>query len=112
MNKNNFIAGLIAVLLVSALVSSCKKDRVIVNNNAGDMYQTFMPLEIGKFIIYDVDSFIWDDVKCIKYTNETQQEYLVSDTFRDGQKRLSYVITIRSRLNEKGAWSVNDVIYY
>lgn len=112
MNKNNFITGLIALLLVSGFMSSCKKDRVIVNSNAGDLYQSFMPLEIGKFIVYDVDSFLWDDVKCIKYTNESQQEYLVADTFRDNQKRLSYMIQIRSRANEKAAWTVNDVVYY
>lgn len=101
-----------AVVLTAGLLSSCKKDRVVVNTAGGDLYQSFMPLEIGKFIVYDVDSFLWDDVKCLKYTLHSQQEYLVSDTFRDAQSRLSYVVTIRSRANDKANWFVDDVIYY
>lgn len=112
MNKHKIIVGLIAVVLGAAFFSSCKKDRVVVNANGGDQYQTFMPLELGKYIIYDVDSSIWDDTKCIKYSNKSQQEYLVTDTFRDAQKRLSYVVNIRSRANEKAPWVVNDVVYY
>lgn len=101
-----------AVVLGAGLLSSCKKDRVLVNTNGGDLYQSFLPLEVGKYIIYDVDSSIWDDAKCIKYTYKSQHEYLVADTFRDGQMRLSYVINIRSRMTDKANWVVNDVINY
>lgn len=112
MNKHKIIVGLVAVVLSAGLLNSCKKDRVIVNTNGGDLYQSFLPLEIGKYIIYDIDSSIWDDNKCLRYKNKSQQEYLVADTFRDNQKRLSYVINIRSRANENAAFVVNDVVYY
>lgn len=101
-----------AVVLTAGLLNSCKKDRVIVNTDGGNLYQSFLPLEIGKYIIYNVDSSIWDDNKCIVYTTKSQHEYLVADTFRDNQKRLSYTINIRTRANEKANWVVNDVVYY
>ena len=88
MNKNKIIVGLMAVVLTAGLLNSCKKDRVIVNTDGGNLYQSFLPLEIGKYIIYNVDSSIWDDSKCIVYNYKSQHEYLVADTFRDNQNRL------------------------
>jgi hypothetical protein len=112
MNKHKIILGLMAVVLTAALLGSCKKDRVVVNGNGGDLYQSFMPLEIGKYTIYDVDSSIWDDAKCLKYTRKYQHQYLVADTFRDGQKRLSYVINVLTRKSATDKFVVDDVIYY
>lgn len=112
MNKSKWILGLLAVVVTTALIGSCKKDRVVVNANGGDLYQAYMPLTIGKHITYDIDSSIWDDAKCIKYTYKYQHQYLVADTFRDAQRRLSYVINVLSRKSESDKFVVNDVVYY
>jgi hypothetical protein len=112
MNKHKIILGLMALVFTTALLNSCKKDRVVVDAKSSDLYQAFLPLEVGKYIIYDIDSSIWDDTKCIKYTNKYQHEYLVADTFRDAQKRLSYAINVLSRKTPTDKFVVNDVVYY
>jgi len=112
MNKNKFVVGLMTLVCTTVMLASCNKERTVLNTNGADLYQSFMPLEIGKYIIYDVDSSIWDDNLCIKFTRKSQQEYLVVDTFRDLQKRLSYVINVNSRLTASGPFVKNDVIYY
>lgn len=100
------------LLYTTVFLASCNKERIVLNTNGADLYQSFMPLEIGKYIIYDVDSSIWDDDLCIKLTHKSQQEYLVADTFRDLQKRLSYVINVNSRLTASDPFVKNDVVYY
>jgi hypothetical protein len=112
MNKNKFIVAILALVGLSTVFNSCKKDRILINTNGGDLYQSFMPTEIGKYVIYDVDSSIWDDNLCIKFTHKSQQQYLVADTFRDLQNRLSYRIDISSRLKSTDQFAINDVVYY
>jgi hypothetical protein len=111
MKKTGFVA-LSMMALSATMLNSCKKDQILVNTNGSDMYQSFLPLEKGKYITYDVDSSIWDDAKCTRISQKSQQQYLVADTFRDAQNRLSYAINIFSRLNAAATWKVNDVIYY
>jgi len=112
MNKHRIILGLLAVVCATIMLGSCKKDRVVVNADGGNLYQTYMPLQIGKYIVYDVDSSIWDDVLCLKIIHHSQQKFLVTDTFRDGQNRLSYAISMESRLNATSQFVPNDVVYY
>ncbi|WP_344822843.1 hypothetical protein [Rurimicrobium arvi] len=110
--KKTRLLALSMIVVSTAVLNSCKKDQVIVNTNGSDMYQSFVPLEIGKYITYDVDSSIWDDVNCIRYSHKSQQQYYVADTFRDDQNRLSYAVNIFSRLTSADNWKVDDVIYY
>lgn len=112
MNKHKIFLGILTFVAASALFTACKKDRVVVIADTANLYQDYMPLEVGKYIIYDIDSSIWDDAKCFKYTYKYQHQYIVADTFRDGQKRLSYVINVLSRLKVTDNFVVNDVIYY
>lgn len=112
MNKQKIVGLILAVAGLSAIWTACKKDRVIVNSNGADLYQTYMPLEIGKYIIYEVDSSIWDNSLCVKDSRKYQHKYLIADTFRDAQSRLSYVVNIYSRRNSTDVFRVDDVIYY
>ncbi len=112
MNKNKIFLGILTFVTASAIFTACKKDRIIVEASTADLYQSYLPTEVGKYIIYDIDSSIWDDAKCLKYSYKYQHKYIVSDTFRDGQKRLSYVINVLSRLKPTDNFVVNDVIYY
>jgi hypothetical protein len=109
MNKNKFLIGLFTVLCSTALFS-CKKETV-VNTDGSNLYQPYLQLQIGKYITYSVDSSIWNDALCIKFTPQSQQRFLINDTFRDNQKRLSYVVNVLSRKNDTAQWYSNDVIY-
>lgn len=112
MKKKHFLLSFAAIALSISIFSSCKKESITLNTDGSDTYQPYMPLNIGKYIVYDIDSSIWNDVKCIKYSYTYQHKYLVADTFRDAQNRLSYVINIYSRKAAKDAFVVDNVIYY
>lgn len=111
MNKSKLLVGLFAVVCATTTLFSCKKEKVVVNTDGGNLYQPYMPLEIGKYIIYNVDSFYWDDNLCIKTTRSSQHEYLVADTFRDLQNRLTYIINVLERKNDSAAFRSGDVLY-
>jgi len=96
-------------LLGSAFLFSCKKDTENISEiSKGNL---FFPLEVGKYIVYDVDSTIWDDLLKAEIHHRSQMRYDVTDTFRDDAGRLSYVITIRSRPTDLDPYVASDVIY-
>lgn len=83
------------ILSISLLaLTSCERQ---IENPTEDDGRNYMPMEIGTWVLYDVDSTYWDD-----YTRSTslvygQQIYEVVDTFRDGDGRLSYTINVYKR---------------
>lgn len=109
MNKNRIFTGVLA-LLCSVAFFSCKKE-IVKNTDGGTLYQPYVPMQIGKHIVYDVDSSIWDDNLCVKFSRQYQMEYVVADTFRDGQNRLSYRIDVYIRKGDTAQWKINDVVY-
>jgi hypothetical protein len=100
--KKSLFACLFLVVLYS-----CKKDR---EEYQGDSSKDFFPLTIGKQVVYDVDSIIWDDFDCTKDTNHYQMRWTIADTFRDNQSRLSYVINTDIRTQDSLPWNVHHVI--
>jgi hypothetical protein len=74
-------------------------------------YQSYLPLQKDKYIIYNVDSTIWENELCVTVQRKYQIMYTVSDTFTDGQGRSSYRIDTRIRKNMEEPWEVQDVVY-
>ena len=108
MNKK-LLPFLFLATLFTVSLFSCKKadeDEPVTEN--ADAY---FPLEKNKYIIYNVDSTIWDDQLCVKISNKYQIMYTVADTFTDGQGRLSYRIDTRIRKKTEDPWTTQDVIY-
>jgi hypothetical protein len=104
------------LLLLTAftVLYSCKKD------NGNDGYYTeptrgYFPLQLGRYIIYDVDSTIWTDFNCTKKTSHMQMRYTVSDTFTDFAGRPSFTVDVHQRAsvsgNDTGLWQVSQVFY-
>lgn len=108
MIKKSFSFLLLAFALNIALFS-CKKpdDRPA----PPEAEQEYFPLEVGKWVIYDVDSTIWDDTFCVERFYHYQVRHLVADTFTDEQNRPSYRIerSIRRRATDK--WEQETVMY-
>ncbi len=72
----------------------------------------YFPLEIGKYIEYDVDSIIYDigvGNTVIKRENSIQVREEVTDSFADNEGRQVYRIERFERENETEEWRVNDV---
>jgi hypothetical protein len=93
----------------SLLLSSCEKDNEDLSGYS-EGYNYF-PLEIGKYIIYNVDSTYWDDALQTQVIRRSQMRYDVADTFRDNEDRLSYRINIFYRPDGEINYGPRDVIY-
>lgn len=73
--------------------------------------QEYYPLEIGKWVIYDVDSTIWDDTFCVKRFYNYQVKHIVADTFTDNIGRPSYRVETYIRKRVENDWTAHHVFY-
>lgn len=95
--------------MVTVAYTSCKKaDDMPPQPKVEDEY---FPLEIGKWVIYNVDSTVWDDTFCVKKFYHHQMMHFVADTFTDDKGRMSYRIETRIRFKPEDPWQYHDVIY-
>lgn len=105
--------GLLSFLLLAVLVAigynSCKKADPEPAPLSPE--NEFFPLEKGKYVLYDVDSTIWDDQKCVTVTRHYQMMWTIADTFTDAEGRLSYRIDTRIRKKAEDVWKTHEIIY-
>ncbi len=100
---------ILPALLVALGMASCKKETADISEiNQGNK---FYPTEIGKWIVYNYDSIVWDDLQGVPIPAEGQLRYYTADTFRDDQGRLSYVVNVQIRENDTDPYRPCDVIY-
>lgn len=98
------LAGFLAIFAYS-----CKK--IEKTNYTGEYTKSYYPLQIGKYVVYDLDSVIWDDFQCTRSEFRYQMRYTVADTFRDNANRLSYRIDAHIRTIDTANWRPHRVIY-
>ncbi|HTM64812.1 MAG TPA: hypothetical protein VL093_00680 [Flavipsychrobacter sp.] len=108
MNKR-FLSVLLASVLISLTMFSCKKETV--SNYGTDQGKGYYPLNIGHFVVYDVDSTIWDDFKQVKTIHKYQMRYTVTDTFHNEDNRFTCSILVHIRNNDTFQWQEHRVIY-
>jgi hypothetical protein len=108
MNKK-LLSFLLLVLALAAGINSCKKADPEPKPLSAE--NEFFPLQKGKYVIYDVDSTIWDDAKCVIVKRHYQFMYLVADTFTNEEGNLSYRIDTRKRKKPEDTWETHDVYY-
>ena len=77
----------------------------------GDETLRYIPLQKGKYIIYEVDSTIWYDTACVELKRNYQMMYTVADTFTDVDGRTAYRIDTRIRKETDEPWMAHDVLY-
>lgn len=93
------------VLLSVLLLSACKKQDI----QALDLKDSYYPLEVGKYVIYDVDSTVYDEFTHSSYTHHLQVKMLVADTFRDSNMKLNYRYERYTRNNANQSFQLADV---
>lgn len=105
------IKRLTPFLFIAALmvVASCKRESD--DRYGADITRGYYPLQLGRYVVYDVDSTIWNDFDCTKKEKHYQMRYTVSDTFRDNERRISYQIDVHSRNADTADWRVDDVFF-
>ena len=101
---------LVAFLLLNVtLFTSCKKNDEDLSGMAqGNL---FFPLQVGKYILYDVDSIYWNDSLKAEIHRRCQMRYDVVDSFYNDDDQVSYVINVLSRPTDADTFLPNDVIY-
>lgn len=98
------------IAVVAALsFASCTKEKGA--DYGPDQSRGFYPLNKAHYIVYDVDSVLWDDFTGDSTHRHSQVRYTIVDTFRDAQQRISYQVDVMKRANEASAWMTNDVFY-
>lgn len=100
---------ILPVFLISVGLFSCKKEKTDLSDiNKGN---NFYPTQIGKYIIYNYDSTIWDDHEQKVFFYEGQLRYTTVDTFRDAEGQLSYRVDVERRANNTDPFEPSSVIY-
>jgi hypothetical protein len=106
MNKKILPLILLAIFF-TLTYTACKKADKVTEIKESDAYY---PLQIGKYVIYNVDSTIWDDTQCVTITRRYQMMHTVVDTFTDNKGRMSYRIDVRIRKKAEDPWQVHDIM--
>ena len=86
--------------LVVAGSSSCKKEK----DPDIDMGYNYFPDQVGKYVVYDVDSFYYYNTPTIVDTFKFQLKELVADTLKDARGRASFKIERYIRANSTEPW--------
>lgn len=106
--KNKLLPAIVIAFSSLLVISSCTKKKDLY---MGDYSKNYFPLNLGKEIIYDVDSIYWDDVYDVRTLHHSQMRWVIADTFRDEEFRLSYRIATDIRPNDSAAWVAHRAIY-
>lgn len=91
------------LVLIALGLSACSRSSI----EPTPINYSYLPAELGKYIIYNVDSFIWDDFTKALSVRKSQMKYEYTDTFTDPAGRLTYVITI-TRKDDSTDFFVED----
>ncbi len=113
MNKK-ILSGILLAAIVSITFFSCEK----FHKSTTDPTLNYFPIKYGHYVVYNVDSIYYGynpnngghSEFCTKYEIKSQMKYAVTDTFRDAEDRLSYVVDVYSRPYIGGYWTENSVI--
>jgi hypothetical protein len=103
---NKFFLSILILLLALA----CKKEKTVEKLDIGLAY---FPTEIGRYVIYQVDSISYDDFfNPVKIdTAHFQIKEKIESQFTDNEGRLSERIERYARKNDTLPWVLRDVWY-
>jgi hypothetical protein len=109
MNIKKLPLLLILAGLISVSFSACKR-------TADDKYKTdpskgYFPVRLGHYVVYNVDSTIWNDFDCTKRTVSFQLRSTIADSFVDNQGRKSYRVENMVRESDTTSWKFYNVNY-
>jgi hypothetical protein len=105
-NKAYVSLSLAIILAVTCFVWSCKKDKEVTVVDIG--YEYF-PSKVGTFVIYQVDSFYYNDFTSTIDTFQFQIKERIAENFVDLSKRPTQRIERFYRKNSTEAWIIKDV---
>jgi len=107
--KNRFLPLLLIVGLMT--VAACTKENDNSSIYGNELTRGYYPLTKGHYVLYDVDSTIWNDFAGDSTKRHMQVRYDIADSFRNNQNTISYQIEVRTRATDSSAFVSNDVFY-
>lgn len=105
MKKSHFLFAVFCTLVLGA----CNKQTI--QPQPTDLGFDFQPLEKGHYVIYDVDSIIYDDFSKTIDTFRLEMKDEIGDMFIDNQGRESYRVIRSTRKKPTDAWQTNHVYF-
>lgn len=109
--SKRYLSFLIFLSTLTLFFASCKKESDNPERYYSQATRGYYPLQLGRYVIYDVDSTVWNDFDCSKKESHLQMRYIVADTFTDAQDRPSFRIDVDQRVADTGLWKVSTVFY-
>lgn len=104
MNKGFYIILIITIVAFS----SCKKDKNL-NDEKVDVGYNYFPDKVGHYVIYDVDSVVYDDfINDTLYSHHEVKE-VIESTFIDNLGKPALRIERYVRDNDTSVWILSDV---
>ena len=106
-----FCFGLLTAFSAMAFQSCADRQTATYDSGAAEQYAYF-PLQIGKYIIYKVDSVVYDFAAgggTMLDSSSIFVRELVSDTLRDQNGQLLYTIERSARTTPDQSWELQDI---
>ena len=94
------------VIVLITLQTGCKRDTSV---GTGDPISSYFPLQQGKYIVYSVDSMIWDDFTSTDTSYHYDMLHVIGDTFLDNNGRTSYRLYVSIRKDSSEDWQAHRV---
>ncbi len=105
---NKFLYKLSLLTILILLLSACEKNTLNVDNSISDDYRYF-PLNIGSWVIYNVEDINIDEPSAVFDTNCYQIKEVVDSTFLDETNSETYRIERYFRQDTSCSWQIKDV---
>lgn len=93
------------IILIHSMLWSCSKD----SSHQAEMYYNYFPVIPGHFVIYDVDSVVYDEFTGQMLTYKYQVKELIESSFIDGEGTHSIRLERFIRLTPAAPWEIKDI---
>lgn len=103
--RNGFKMAGVIHLLILAIIGGCAKQP----SNEAEMFYAYFPDTPGHFVIYDVDSVVYDDFTGRTITYKYQVKELIESRFVDGEGTESLRLERFIRQTPADQWEIKDI---
>ena len=103
-----FIVFFFLPFAICVLLYSCKDKSDTLDI---DYKLSYLPLDTGKYLVYDVDSIFSYNTNFTRDTVHYQLKELVADTFYDNTNTLNYRLELYRRADALSPWAIDRVWY-
>jgi hypothetical protein len=100
-----FTLGLITLVAFN----SCKKEKEDLSELAYG--KNYFPLEVGRYVLYNVDSTYWDDFLRAEIVYRSQVRYQIADTFTNAEGKKSFKVDVYQRKETTDSFQIREVFY-